>query len=583
MPGPFESETLAPKDLLGRNNRFSRSRLKAMVVPPFQRPFSWKNDQVYHLWEDIVSVAGDLLEKDTAYFLGPIVIMPTRDDVLLLDGQQRLATLTIIMSLIRNKAHQISMDSQSRSPELSRQAGVFAERIHQDYILLDETNETYALVLNREDKLFFNNHIQNPSPETLIRPTLPSHRLISRAKKILSRNLDLHLGDKSLAEQFDELKRLEKLFMRAASLVTIHVVSEDDAFVIFETLNDRGLRLTVADLLLNFMMKEADSEQSRERIRQAWHETLQKLGSVELKKFLRHFWTSYRGDEKQKNLFNAIKDSVAPEGGGSFSSVGELAEKILASSHLYASLLSPKRSTFGEATPYVDALINQLGEKRALPLLLSAMEVLGPNTREFINLVQATIALVVRHSLIGNRNPAQLEKAFYSAASTMRTAPSAKEALRRALENLRAISPKDHSLKATLEEVEISESKRALYFIRRIAEANQPAPSTSFDPDGFTLEHIFPQGARENDWPNRDELSDFVWHIGNFTLLEKDLNDEAGNKSFAFKKDVYKRSGIDLTRQIPELYEVWNRDSVLAWAEHLLDRSFLLWPEGLIP
>ncbi len=98
----FDSEAYSFVGLLGRAS-FQSIGINSVVVPPFQRGYSWKKEQVATFWDDV----GDLLKGDPStgatdnYFLGPIVYRVGSDCIHLLDGQQRLATATILFAVIR--------------------------------------------------------------------------------------------------------------------------------------------------------------------------------------------------------------------------------------------------------------------------------------------------------------------------------------------------------------------------------------------------------------------------------------------------------------------------------------------------
>ena len=97
-------------------------------------------------------------------------------------------------------------------------------------------------------------------------------------------------------------------------MACIPVTSERAAFRIFETLNDRGLRLSVPDLLLNYLMRIASDDPERSQIREYWNEMLEQMGRRDINKFLRHMWVSKYGDLKKQDLFSALKNHIESEG-----------------------------------------------------------------------------------------------------------------------------------------------------------------------------------------------------------------------------------------------------------------------------
>src|SRR5437764_12378482 len=99
----FNSHTYNVTSLLGRAS-FPNYQSKRVVVPAFQRPFSWEKSHVSAFWEDVITFHAQLSKRSAQdlYFLGPIVILPEEDDVKLLDGQQRLATVTVLLAVLRD-------------------------------------------------------------------------------------------------------------------------------------------------------------------------------------------------------------------------------------------------------------------------------------------------------------------------------------------------------------------------------------------------------------------------------------------------------------------------------------------------
>ena len=111
MQASFSSQTYNISALLGRNS-FPSYTAKRVVVPPFQRGYSWELSHVSTFWEDVSSFHKQLSQKggQDTYFLGPIVILPSSDCVNLLDGQQRLTTFYLVLKgnyIIRNKPYEL--------------------------------------------------------------------------------------------------------------------------------------------------------------------------------------------------------------------------------------------------------------------------------------------------------------------------------------------------------------------------------------------------------------------------------------------------------------------------------------------
>src|ERR1700678_3196368 len=131
-------------------------------------------------------------------------------------------------------------------------------------------------------------------------------------------------------------------------MAVIPVEDQRDAFRIFETLNDRGLRLSVPDLLLNYLMGEAKPETDRQEIRDCWNDMLDQMGTHDINRFLRHMWVSKYGDLKDQDLFSALKEHIEKNSTGSL----EFAKTCADECTRYAQLLDVD-DQLGTSAPYV--------------------------------------------------------------------------------------------------------------------------------------------------------------------------------------------------------------------------------------
>jgi uncharacterized protein with ParB-like and HNH nuclease domain len=208
-------------ELLGGNDP------SKLVVPEFQRGYSWEKKHVAAFWKDII----DLQKDDTRenHFLGPMVTLPKSKNVTeLLDGQQRLATATILFSVLRDVAHDLG---DKDSPDFARDI--------QNQFILKEGTSGYALDLGETDNLYFRDSIQS-FPAGKKKPTLRSHNKIHSAKILLTESVKAHLGPAAPGPALTLLVSLKRTLRSHLVMTVIPVTSDQDAFWIFETLNDRG-------------------------------------------------------------------------------------------------------------------------------------------------------------------------------------------------------------------------------------------------------------------------------------------------------------------------------------------------------
>ncbi len=551
MSSTFSSRTYNFNTLLGRSS-FPDYTTKIVEVPRFQRGYSWEKKHVAMFWEDIWDFHNKASSKET-YFLGPIVILPGKDSIGVLDGQQRLATATILLAAIRDLARQ---KGGSKGADLARD-------IQRDNILVDEDEEGFSLIPCIYDRDYFENHIQTDPPEGDRPAKIRSHRLILQAANFLKKVLKEEFSEMSSKELVKELKRFKTTIVERLKIVVIDVESEEEAYQIFETLNDRGLRLSTPDLLLNYLMQAASSEEERSKVHRYWGVVIDTVGTNKVSTFLRHMWVSKYGDVKSQGLYREIRYKFKESGEGSAAFARECSKEAEA----YSSILKVNEVKLRSASKNVRALVKNLGADKTYPALLSGFQCLNDN--DFEKLSRYLIAIIVRHSLIANLNPSTLEDALYDVARSIRESVSLKESSAKSLSGakkiLKKIDPTREQIRLGLKDFYL-DNKSAQYILKEIAN-NMQSKTKVVSLEKASLEHIFPQNWNDEEWNEADDLEDLIWHIGNLTFLEPRINRNIGNSGFKEKVKSYKESEIVMTKDLALLGEDWSRMSVIKRAE----------------
>jgi hypothetical protein len=548
-------------ELLGTSER------RPVILPAFQRPYSWEKTQVATFWGDLIAFLEKFRRRpiDSSYFLGPVVILDDPTRVIILDGQQRLATSTILLASIRNLARALGGGVQ--------QGADFARDLQRDVIEKSDNPLTYALTLGDLDEPFFVTAVK-VDPAGVVTPTLRSHLLIQGAADYFREQLGTLVESKTPTASLALLKEVKDAVTKAISLVAITVKNEEDAYDIFESLNDRGLRLSVPDLVVNLLLRRCPDDPSRHTVRLKWNTVVQELGKRDISRFLRHLWISRFGDLKARGLYTEIKDHLQEEKITSL----QFAEMCAGEANTYVGLIEKTLGMSKQAKRNLKGLLDNLGVNNALPLLLSGYRSL--NASDFEKLLNAAIAIYIRHTLIANQNPLDLETAFYDAAREIRAQYTSKvssaKILAAAKRILVAINPADDLVEAKASELVLSRSE-ASWFMAEVAAAMQ-SKTKEVAPDKANIEHIFPQNAEAAEWPARDKLEPYIWHIGNLTVLGKRINMKARNKAFADKcVENYSKSEIMMTQDLTRLPAAWDEAAIKARATRLAKTIAQLW------
>jgi uncharacterized protein with ParB-like and HNH nuclease domain len=284
------------------DNRFS--------VPNHQRDYSWTEDEIRQLFDDIESA----LDKGSGvYFLGLMVFLNDPGRLVVLDGQQRLATAVIIFSAIRGWLTQYS--------EYQGDAG----KIQEWFIgrsELGQKDPEPRLTMNSANDKTFNDYVIKSVALTDIRSALDKLKKQDRIRKMLESLVYAHdrIAQLALDKGKGDAKAAAKYlfgfvnFMRdKVSVVKLSVASEEAAYTIFETLNDRGLDLSPLDLVKNHLFGKAD-EKSPDAVRdmeERWAQMMATLSNVRADNFLKAFWTMRHGRIRSVDLFSAFKKEYA--------------------------------------------------------------------------------------------------------------------------------------------------------------------------------------------------------------------------------------------------------------------------------
>jgi hypothetical protein len=533
---------------------------RPLRVPPYQRNFSWTSSEINDLWEDLQAT---IHEGHASYFLGSMVFILKPDNSLeVVDGQQRLATVSLLLAAIRDvfkaasdteRASQIEtqflcsrdLRTLEASPKLS---------------LNEIDNDVYVRIIEAdmlpEDIKTLSRSNDGPESNRLIAKAYLS--LYDHVKKGHSRPSDVaYLSD------------LVEIVTDNISCIQIITDSEDSAYVLFETLNDRGLELTLSDMLKNFLFGKAGKRIQEAKLK--WAETTTLVGQQHMKTFIRHEWMSRFGQTREKELYKKIKYKITSQ-----PRVIEYVSTLRNSATIYHAIRNPDHELWARYKDRCRKLLEEtvlLGTIQCYPLIMSTI-VAKPNDLETV--LGWIVSLTVRYSVICGKGTGNLETT-YAKASTLMRKPEAK--LRQVRDILEGIWPNDDEFKVSFREKTLTTPRIIKYLLSKIEMNKSEDHSLIPNPEVLTVEHILPKKPN-NGWPSamRDEtfLKDNCNRIGNLTILTEPMNREAQSNAFSVKKDTYGKSRYKITKEICQ-YSEWNADNIAARQSQLAEESATIW------
>ena len=278
-------------------------------IPRFQRPYSWMEEEVINFWEDVV------IRDYEDYFIGSMVLYQTEKPYYgIVDGQQRLTTITLMLAAIRNAflAH--------GDENLAKGVHQYIEKANIDnvneYVLNSETSFPYLQGnIQRFEKIEIQCTVGNEEQNLKSAFELINKKLYSMIPKFDNNDSGNNLFAERQRQILEILKKIRDKVL-SLKLVFIQLDNEDDAYLIFETLNTRGKDLTTPDLVKNLLLQKLRaSNVTLDDYKVIWNGILQKFDDNGLDKnivesFLYHHWLSKYGETTQKQLFGEIKKYI---------------------------------------------------------------------------------------------------------------------------------------------------------------------------------------------------------------------------------------------------------------------------------
>lgn len=550
------------RDLLGSKRQF--------VIPRFQREYSWDKKNYQEFLEDML---GNLIIKDgrissSQYFLGTMLFIGnfaegTEQEIQVVDGQQRLTTITILFSAMSDIF--LTLGEQT----LSRQ--LFAYIMTED----DDGNEV-RILKSKTSYPFFSYFIQDKekkmSPdatteeEHCIKETYEYFRAQLTEAKLKSMLKRKHGSEivEALSE-IDVLKALRDQVLNS-TFISISTTDREQANKIFEILNAKGKRLAYIDLIKNKIFEVLNKVEPADFAEETWKNIKETLSfgkeSVGLATFYQHFWSSKYKKVSSNKLYEAFNSTIKK----SETEYTEFIKELLKNAKIYMQIVNPKREDYNNRKEYfgivqsLSCINNYFNVVQVRIALLALFDTKQRGIVDFTMLRDTLSYLENFHfaynAILANRTN-RLEKIYSSFAIALRKSQTKAEA--KCVIRDKLVAPLDELFPAF---DSFSEKFVALSFTKKDKVSNVKTKyainklnslysnNEVFANDG-TIEHIIPEKEQGN-----------TLNIGNLILLEDNLNDEAGHENYANKCAVYAKSNYIWVKNFVAQHEQWDSSMI---------------------
>ncbi len=523
-----------------------------LVIPIYQRLYSWEKEQCKQLWDDIVKTGGS--DQIEGHFIGSIVFVhdgiytTNYNELLIIDGQQRLTTITLLLTALRDHL----------SDEVKR------KEIEDHYLINSDKDgdKKFRLILSESDKDTLLSLIDKDKRK----PSEPSSKIVENFKLF--------------EEWVSNTDKLETIFKGLDKLMIVEIALEkgkDDPQLIFESMNSKGMELTQTDLIRNYIVMETEIEKQEGFYNKYWRamEEEFKQNKKLFERFVRHYLTIKTKIPNINKVYAALKDYRQKEGIGIEDLLKDLQKYC---GYFYRIVFKKEDKDLNKALGFlVDLKMDVI-----YPLLLELYSdysdgVLSKD--DFIPIIALIESYICRRAVCG-LSTNSLNKVFPSFAKHIQKNEyfkSLKAHFGSLTEKQRF--PNNDEFKNLFITINFYHFKKNRYFFERLENFDTGERVYTHE---YTIEHIMPQTLTE-EWEkdlgeNFQEIHDKYLHtIGNLTLTG--YNSEYSNKSFQEKKGMekgFKNSPLRLNQSLRDL-ESFGEEEIKKRANDLADLALKIW------
>lgn len=540
---------------------------RQFVIPRFQREYSWDQKNCQEFFDDIV---GNLkIEKGKVmpeqYFLGTMLFVGnysegSDQEIQVVDGQQRLTTITILFSAISDRF--IGIQEQTLS-----------EQIFQYIMTRDDNGEEVRILQSKTHYPFFSYFIQQREKQYVEQPDAEEEILISETYKYLFERLDEKNIRSSLRKTHgsslvkdiayvDILKAIRDQVLMC-TFVSISTTDKEQANKIFEILNAKGKKLSYVDLIKNKIFELLDETEPADFAEEKWKDIKNIINKTEenvgLAEFYRIFWIAFYKKSSKNKMYDDFLTVIPKTSKDAYKKFLLEMEKA---AQIYVKIVNPKREDYGNRKEYywlvqsLNVMNNYFNVTQVRIALLALFLAKEKDLIDLSTLKDTVLWLENFHfayNAISSLRSSKFEGIYSRFALKMNKCNAKDEAKRIINDNLlhplKSIFPKFSEFREKFVLLEYSKKDnpsnlKTKYAINKL---NCLYEDKELFDDCGSIEHI------SSEMEGKEALS-----IGNLILLELNLNKEADNLDYGHKKKIYKKSQYVWMNVFLQKYERWN-------------------------
>lgn len=545
---------------------------KQYQVPLYQRVYSWGKKQLEQIWTDIVELESTLAEDSKAsHFIGSLVLASSPDfgaigvnKFLVVDGQQRLTTLTLLLAALR--------DHLTETGDIDRASGIDAQYLINVY----DSGKPLKVMPTQKDRAPYL-AVLNRAPQAGGEDAVGGAYRFFRSK--------IAAADDS--DDPHDLELLEAAIVGGLALVVVTVEPSDNAHRIFESLNNTGLQLTQSDLLKNYLFMRL-GERADTVYENVWLPLERKLDSKNLELL---FWLDLaQRDERAKQSDTYVGQQKRLDKLKTNDMVEAEVLRIAELGDVLAIILDPTGEKHSEISRRLTR-IKAWGSTTAYPVVMQILARRAAGTATDSEVVRALTYLesyFVRRIVIG-RATANLNRTLLQSVGSISEADHVDIALREYLSRGRKYFATNEQVREAVRTVAFYWQGRGAQkklILQWLEEAYRPKEIVGLDPKHLTIEHVLPQTMPDSvrdlfaaelsaDADINYEHERIVHTLGNLTL--SGYNSELSNKPFEEKREMLANSGLSMNQAIAA-HTTWGVVEINTRSSELAEKIIELWP-----
>jgi uncharacterized protein with ParB-like and HNH nuclease domain len=539
--------------------QFLKGGSTLLVVPDYQRPYSWENGQLEDFWNDL-----DTLDSDDIHFIGSIVLISEShipgnfNKLEVVDGQQRLTTISILMKAIQDKYTELGEDDDAKSMD-----GYFYSEVHR-------RGKLVKLQPGKSDREIFDNLIGGNIDR--ITGTCIGDAYVFFKKKL---------------ESLEQLHNIFDKIVYRLSFVTIVTDSDKSAYRLFETLNDRGLDLSAVDLVKNNLLRQASEKGlNLDEIKNLWEGIIDNLEDIDKVRYFRQYLLSSkivetRGKVTKEGLYDKFSEILKK-----IDNIPKFIDDVKKQSLLYNKIENSSIDDFDRSKDEEINIhlrnIEAIKATTSYTLLLRAfVELKRPE--DILKLIELLETFAIRRNIVGT-STSDLDLIYNKLAlDSFSEGTDWYEFIK---EYLGKNMPTDLEFESKFKVVQLQQNDQTKYILDKLESEFGAGNKGKRVGNSFSvhIEHIAPQTMKDPSlWDgfaelDSDEQRECITSIGNLTLLEKKPNIKASNNSFEVKKEFYAESSTEMlmTNELSK-YEKWGVEEIKERGERLAKMAVKIW------